>query len=169
MEELYECTLAAARTADLLVGHGIAFATPIVAEVLKKPWISIALQPSVFLSAYDPMELPGVPWLSVFRGAGPWFWRAFFALVRAVFRQWSKPVNPLRARHGLAPVRDPLLDGMFSPYGTQAWFSKAFAQPQLDWPASTSITGFPFFDSDGTESEAMPSELARFSMQGRLR
>ena len=35
---------------------------------------------------------------------------------------------------------------MFSPYGTQAWFSKVLATPQPDWPSKTSITGFPFYD-----------------------
>jgi UDP:flavonoid glycosyltransferase YjiC (YdhE family) len=35
---------------------------------------------------------------------------------------------------------------MFSPYGTQAWFSPVLAKPQPDWPANTRVTGFPFYD-----------------------
>src|ERR1019366_1548853 len=45
LEQSFEDTLEAARNADLIVGHPIAFATPTAAEYLKKPWISIALQP----------------------------------------------------------------------------------------------------------------------------
>jgi rhamnosyltransferase subunit B len=35
---------------------------------------------------------------------------------------------------------------MFSPWGTQAWFSKVMARPQPDWPERSAITGFPFYD-----------------------
>jgi UDP:flavonoid glycosyltransferase YjiC (YdhE family) len=45
---------------------------------------------------------------------------------------------------------------MFSPYGTLGWFSRLLAAPQPDWPANTSITGFPFYVSppkaDGTDA-----------------
>jgi rhamnosyltransferase subunit B len=38
IEQSFEDTLQAARAADLIVGHPIAFATPTVAEYLRKPW-----------------------------------------------------------------------------------------------------------------------------------
>ena len=70
LEQSFEDTLEAARDADLIVGHPIAFATPTVAEYLKKPWISIALQPSIFLSAYDPPVISGAPFLHPFFRSG---------------------------------------------------------------------------------------------------
>src|SRR4051794_40111105 len=60
----FEDTIAAARDADLIAGHPIAFATPTAAEHLRKPWISVVLQPSIFLSAHDPPGLPGAGFLA---------------------------------------------------------------------------------------------------------
>jgi UDP:flavonoid glycosyltransferase YjiC (YdhE family) len=61
-------------------------------------------------------------------------------------RGWGDPVNELRRRLGLRPLRNPVLDDMLSPWGTQAWFSRVLAQPQEDWPKPTVVTGFPFYD-----------------------
>ena len=58
-------------------------------------------------------------------------------------------------------VRNPVLDDMFSPYGTQAWFSQVLASPQVDWPAKVSVTGFPFYDKL-TPGQGLSAELARF-------
>jgi rhamnosyltransferase subunit B len=146
IEQSFEDTLEAARDADLIVGHPIAFATPTVAEYLKKTWVSIALQPSVFLSANDPAAISGAPFLTPLFSLGPGFTRLFHRFVRSIMTRWGAPLNALRAKLGLSPLRNPLLDDMFSPYGTQAWFSRVLARPQKDWPAPTAITGFPFYD-----------------------
>ena len=161
LEQSFEDTLEAARQADLIVGHPIAFATPTVGEFLKKPWVSIALQPSVFMSAYDPPAISGAPVLTSLLALGPGFARLFFQLVKRVTRRWGAPLNVLRARLGLHPLRGPLLLGMFSPYGTQAWFSRVLAGPQSDWPERTVVTGFPFYDKL-EPGQGMSPGLARF-------
>ncbi len=146
LEQSFEDTVAAARDADVMVGHVIAFATPTVAEHLKKPWMSIALQPSIFLSSLDPPAIPGAPYLLPLHALAPGFSRLFFRFARRVTRSWGDPINGLRRRLGLRPLRNPVFDDMFSPWGTQAWFSRVLAQPQADWPAQTVVTGFPFYD-----------------------
>lgn len=146
VEASFEDTLEAARNADLLVGHPIAFATPTVAEALNKPWVSVALQPAVFLSAYDPPVLAAAPALAPFQNAGPWFWKPMLALARSVTARWGGPLNSLRRRLGLRELKDPVLGDMFSPHGTHAWFSRVLATPQRDWPHRTIVTGFPFYD-----------------------
>ena len=146
VEASYEDTLDAAQEADVLVGHPIAFATPTVSEVLQKPWVSVALQPAVFLSAYDPPVISGAPVLEPFRRFGPWFWGPMLGLARRTARPWGTPLNMLRRKLGLRELRNPVFDDMFSPYGTQAWFSRVLAEPQQDWPVRTEITGFPFYD-----------------------
>jgi UDP:flavonoid glycosyltransferase YjiC (YdhE family) len=161
IEQTLEDTLEAARDADLMVGHPIAFATPTVAEYLKKPWISVALQPSVFMSVFDPPVISGAPLLSPLFSLGPQVSGFFFGFVKMVTRRWGAPLNVLRSRLGLSQMRDPLLFGMFSPYGTQAWFSRVLAKPQSDWPAKTTITGFPFYDKL-EPSQSMSPELAQF-------
>ncbi len=142
----YEDLMGIAPDFDLLVGHPIAFATPIVAEYLRKPWISVALQPSLMISDFDPPTVSGYVFMERFRGWGPGFWKHFGRLARRIARAWGTPINVLRRKLGLRELRNPVLDDMFSPYGTQAWFSKLLAQPQADWPPRTSITGFPFYD-----------------------
>ncbi len=161
LEQSFEDTLEAARGADVLVGHGIAFATPTVAEYLNKPWVSVALQPSIFLSAYDPLAIPGAALLTPFHALGTGFTRLLFQTIRSIVRRWGTPVNELRARLGLRKFRNPILDDMFSPYGTQAWFSSLLAQPQPDWPERTVVTGFPFYDKPGA-GPGLSAELAAF-------
>jgi UDP:flavonoid glycosyltransferase YjiC (YdhE family) len=161
IEESYRDLKDVAGEADLLVGHPIAFATPIVAEELGKRWISVALQPVAMVSAFDPPSISGWSVLERFRGFGPGFWKAFGKVARGVLRSWSGPANRLRQRAGLREVANPLLDDMFSPFGTQAWFSKVLAQPQPDWPRKTVITGFPFYDRL-TPGEGLSTELREF-------
>ena len=146
VEQSCEDLLDILRDADLVVGHPASFATPTVAEVLKKRWISVALQPVVFLSASDPPMISGVPFLQACQPLGPQFWKPFLRLARFTGRQWGKPLNRLRRKLGLREFRNPCFDDMFSPWGTQCWFSKIMAAPQPDWPAKTTITGFPFYD-----------------------
>jgi rhamnosyltransferase subunit B len=146
IEQSFEDTLEAARDADLTVGHPIAFATPTVAAYLKKPWVSVALQPSIFLSAQDPPAISGAPFLTPLFSRGPGFTRLFLRFAKSIVARWGAPLNDLRSRLGLRQLRNPLLDDMFSPYGTQAWFSNVLARPQSDWPERTTVTGFPFYD-----------------------
>lgn len=113
LEQSWDDLLPIAREADLIVGHPIAFATPMVAEQLGKRWISIALQPSVMLSAFDPSSVSGVPVLDRFRAWGPGFWRQFWRLARRVARDWGAPINDLRRKKGLRERANPILDDMF--------------------------------------------------------
>jgi rhamnosyltransferase subunit B len=165
IEQSYRDLKVLAGEADLLVGHPIAFATPILAEELGKPWISVVLQPIAMVSAFDPPSISGAPFLEWFRGFGPGFWKLFGKVVRGVLRSWSGPVNRLRRQVGLRDVANPLLDGMFSPFGTQAWFSEVLAQAQPDWPPKTAITGFPFYDKL-TPGEGLSTELRDFLNAG---
>ncbi len=146
IEQGFEDTLAAARDADLIVSHPIAFATPVVADYLGKPWVSVALAPISLISAHDPPSISGAGFLEVFRNAGPRFWRFFWNVARFQSRGWAEPIHSIRKRLGLRPDRNPVIDGTLSPFGTLALFSKVLAQPQPDWPVRTTVTGFPFYD-----------------------
>jgi len=165
IEHTFEDTLAAAHDADLLVGHAIAIATSTVAEHLKKPWVSVALQPSVFVSAYDPPVISGAALLTPLFGLGPGFTRGMFNLMMKVVARWGAPVDVLRQRLDLPPLKRGLLREMFSPWGTQAWFSRVLAAPQADWPERTTITGFPFYDKL-EPGHGMPSDLRHFLAAG---
>ena len=148
--ESYEDLLPVCEKADLLLTHLATFAAPIVAETLKIRWLSIALQPAIFLSRFDPPVLAPAPWLHRLSVFGPAANGAILNFGKRRTAGWSKPVADLRKRLAL-PRSDanPIFEGQFSPFGTQAWFSSQFAQPQRDWPPHTYITGFPFYDKRG--------------------
>ena len=77
--------------ADLLVTHAAAYAGPIVAEKQNLRWISIALQPTIMFSTYDPPVMAPALWARYFYGLG-----LFTALIKA-------PVGKLRV--GLSYLR----------------------------------------------------------------
>lgn len=161
LEQSFEDTVAAARGVDVVVNHAIAFATPTVAEYLKLPWVSVILQPSNLLSAYDPPAIPGLPAVNALMSLGLGMTRALYALMKMTIRRWGAPLNALRTRIGLQSLRDPMLFGISSECGTQAWFSRVLARPQPDWPAGTLVTGFPFYDKLDP-GQGLTPELARF-------
>ncbi len=148
VSEAYSDLLPACEGADLLITHVAAYAGPTVAEVLKMPWLSIVLQPSLFLSAYDPPLLP-VPWIRRFYGLGRHARAAIFALGKARVRGWSRPLIRMRHKLGLPTATNPVFEGALSPYGTLALFSRQFASEQPDWPKNVQITGFVFYDRRG--------------------
>jgi UDP:flavonoid glycosyltransferase YjiC (YdhE family) len=152
LRETYDELRGAAAGADLLVSHPITYAAPIVAEQARMPWISTVLAPLSFFSATDPAVLPTAPRLNDVPVVGPWIASAILRLVRPTLRRWVEPVDALRAELGLPRGGHPLMEGQFSPHGTLALFSRVLAEPQRDWPPSTTITGTPFWN------EATPLE-----------
>jgi rhamnosyltransferase subunit B len=151
VENAYNDLNAACAGADLLVTHVAGYAGPIVAEARKLSWISIALQPAIFFSAYDPSVLAPAPWLRHLRRLGRWPFVALHALAKRRIESWIGPVERLRKKLGLpASSINPVLEG-FSPYGTLALFSPRFARPQPDWPLRTQVCGFVFYDKRDTQ------------------
>jgi UDP:flavonoid glycosyltransferase YjiC (YdhE family) len=149
--------------ADLLVSHILTFAAPIIADKTGIRWVSTELQPAAFVSAYDPPVLAPLPALAKLRGLGVPFHRTLFRFARLVAHSWTAPVRQLRTELGLPPVKDPLFAGRQSPFLVLALFSRVFAEPQPDWPANTIVTGFPFFDENGSK---LTEELSRFLEDG---
>jgi len=150
---------------DLLVGHPIVFAAPLLSEQLGIPWVSTVLAPMSFFSAHEPPAVPGTPG-SLARGPrflNPWWGKALRTAADLHTRRWVKPLAEFRRSCGLPPLKDnPLLDGQHSPSLVLAMFSKVLGEPQPDWPAQTRQTGFCFYDGDQAASKALDPALARF-------
>ncbi len=162
LRESYDDTLAAAEGADLLVGNLATYATGLVAEKKGIPWASVMHIPTLFVSAYDPPLLPGLPGFSKkLRFLGPAFWGPLSRSLKWGSRLLAKPWHRLRGQIGLPPVRgvNPLTD-WHSPLLHLAPFSRWLVDKQPDWPAQTVVTGFPWFDQDG--STGLPPALAQF-------
>jgi rhamnosyltransferase subunit B len=145
--------------ADFLLTHGAAYAGPIVAAVRKLPWLSVALQPMIFFSAYDPPVLGAALWARRLYPLGHWVFASMLPFARKETRRWAKPVFDLRRRLGLENTSNPVMEGQFSPLGTLTLFSRAFAQAQPDWPPNAAPTGFVFYDKRG-EGFGLPAEHA---------
>lgn len=142
------------RGADLLITHPLTFAAPLIAEKRNLPWLSVALAPASFMSAYDPFVFPQAPILSRLQSVlGPVWYRKFLDVIQKVPYRWTDSVRAFRREIGLTPSSaDPLFAGQFSPFGTLALFSSALGAPQPDWHPKTTQTGFCFYDklSPGT-------------------
>ncbi len=163
IEASYEDLAAACEKADLLLTHFGNCAGPILGELRKLPWLSVALQPIVFLSAHDPPVLSIAPWLKHFYRFGAF--GALRNLGRIGSKRWIGKLRQLRSRLGLPCDRHPLFEGQFSPTGTLALFSRYFAKPQLDWPPNSNTTGFVFYDRRGAGfggENGLEPDLARF-------
>lgn len=145
--ETYEDLLEACRGADLLVIHPVLFPAPLVAEKLGIRWVSVILSPGIFLSAYDPPLLPPLAWFHPLRKLGPLPHRLLHTVVDQITRRWMRPIEQLRNSVDLPrSSKNPIRDGMLSPFGTLGWFSTVLGEPQPDWPARTEVTGFVFYD-----------------------
>lgn len=145
--------------ADLLLTHAAAYAGPIVAEVRKIPWLSVALQPAIFFSAYDPAVVAMAPWTRHLYKLGRWTFSSMRVVADRETRRWAAPVFALRKKLGIANTNNPVMDGVFSPLGTLTLLSKAFSQQQPDWPVNSEPTGFVFYDKRG-EGFGLPAEHA---------
>jgi rhamnosyltransferase subunit B len=150
LNDSYHNIKAAAAGHDLIISHVLTFAAPVVAEELGIPWVSSALQPSPFFSAYDPPALGFLTILPRLKFLGPRFMGWFLRQLARPTRSWLTPIDVLRSRTGLpASSKNALIDG-YSPYGTLALFPAAFAPAQPDWPAGVRQIGFPLFDEETT-------------------
>ncbi|MGH9583572.1 MAG: glycosyltransferase [Bryobacteraceae bacterium] len=171
VEQSYADLLEACAGADLLLTHTAGYAGPVVAEKLGLRWLSVALQPTVFMSVYDPPVLAPAPWLRHFYRFGRMPFAAAIAIAKRETRRWAEPIFRLRRRIGLPGVRaNPIFEGQFSPFGTLALFSRHFAQPQPDWPLRVHVAGFAFYDRPGAVAGLKPANeleaLERFLRDG---
>jgi UDP:flavonoid glycosyltransferase YjiC (YdhE family) len=164
----YEDLLPATEGADLIVTHFTAFAARLLAEKKRIPWISAVLQPSGFMSAYDPPVLPMGPFEKLRPLLGEKLYGAAVApFARGLTALWTAPVHEMRAELGLPNSgANPVFEGQFSPYGSIALYSPEFGAVQPDFPARTTITGFPFYDSEKGGCCALSPELERFLAAG---
>lgn len=148
--------------ADALVVGECLYGAPMAAEKLGIPWANLILAPTSFLSATDPGVLPQAKFLHRLRWFRSWFHRGVNSLGRLQTSWWARPHYQLRRSLGLAAGGNPVFDAKHSPSLTLAMFPEFFAGRQPDWPASTQICGFPFYE----QPREVPENLARFLENG---
>ncbi|HZI80142.1 MAG TPA: glycosyltransferase, partial [Vicinamibacterales bacterium] len=160
LEQMYGETMRLAGRADVLVSHPLTFATPAVAAARAMPWVGTILAPLSLFSDADFPVLPAAPRLAPLVRAWPWLRRTLMRLVRRETAKWTAPLADLRARHGLPPGGNPLIEGQYSPHLNLALFSRVMADPQADWPPRMRVTGFVFYNGPAALPPALEAFLA---------
>ena len=162
LDQMYEETQRLAGDADVLVSHPLTFATPAVATARAMPWVATILAPLSLFSDTDFPVLPALPGMAPAMRAWPWLRRMLMGLVRRETAKWAVPLDQMRARRGLPPAGNPLIEGQYSPHLNLALFSRVMAEPQPDWPARTRVTGFVFYNGPAS----LPAEVESFLAAG---
>jgi rhamnosyltransferase subunit B len=169
LHETYSDLLDAATNpvrADLLLLGELNYAGPLVAEVTGIPWASYVLAPMSFFSAFDPPVLPPYPRLAHADKKVPGFGRVIKRVARFASRKWPEPIYQLRRQLGLPRGSNPLFDAKHSPYLVLALFSRVLGVEQKDWPRSTLITGFAYYDAEMGNAR-LPPHLEQFMAAGQ--
>jgi rhamnosyltransferase subunit B len=162
----FDDMLAAIHDADGVVTHSSAFAARLAAEYLGVPWVSTVLSPFNFMSSYDPP----VMWAQMGRfnaKTGSSIEGALLPLFRLATAHWTSPIAKLRRELGLSgSAGNPMFEGQFSPLGTIALYSEQLGRVQPDFPPSSTIAGFAFYDSETGGAEALEAPLQHFLDNG---
>ncbi len=165
LRDSYNDLLTASRGADLLIGHTLTFAVPLVAGVLGIRWASAVLSPIGFFSARDPPVLPPYLWLARLRVLGPRVNRWVMNAGRRAILPWMEPVRRLREELGLPPGENPVFEGQHSPDLVLALFSSLLGERQPDWPPQTVAAGHLFYDHHDGPAE-LSAEVEDFLAAG---
>lgn len=163
----FDDMMAVTADADLVVTHTSAFAARLAAEKRGLPWLSTALAPFTFMSAYDPPLLSLLPPVRVLRRmTGARSDAALARFLRVGTASWTTRFQQMRVRLGLPPSANPLFEGQFSPFGTLALYSPLLGAVQPDFPPGCVMTGFCFHDRRGGADDRLSPDLEAFLADG---
>jgi rhamnosyltransferase subunit B len=161
LRDTYTDLLDSTKDADLIIAGDIVYAAPLVAEQLGIQWVSLALAPVAFFSAYDPSVIPLFPFLVKLRGLGAPLNQVVIQLLKVVTKSWAEPIHQLRKELGLPQLfNNPIVDKS-SACLVLAMFSSILAKPQPDWDKNTVVTGFTFYEGDLNQGK-LPLQLQQF-------
>ena len=149
-------------------GTLLAVGARIAQERLGLPYASVGFAPSVVRSR---IAMPRLPLLTLPPHTPMWVKTALLWLgdTLVVDPLLAPPINAVRARVGLPPVRGIARHWWYSPQLNICMWPPMFGPVQADWPANSMLTGFPMYDeadSDGNAgSKPLPAELTAFLAQ----
>ncbi|MBW8882870.1 MAG: glycosyltransferase family 1 protein, partial [Asticcacaulis sp.] len=155
----------AIKDCDIVLGSPFAYGAHIASCLHGKPFTTVALQPTVMMSRYDPPKIKQAPFIlspqsklaaaynRLIMKTGEKFMAASHVEVMAIYR-----------RYGLNPTIG--LGGIVSDHQTIALYSKLLQDCQPDFPANTEIVGFPFHDCESGTTPTLPAHLEAFLDNG---
>lgn len=160
--------IAAAEGCVAIAGSTFAAGAAMAAERLNVPYVPVALQPTVVMSAFDPPVLPRAPWLAP-GVSGPRLWlnRATLALGRATTAHWTRPINAVRQGLGLAATDLNLVfDGVRAGQLSLGLYSPLLSPRQPDAPPHFHVAGYAAYDSEAGGPSPLPPALKAFLDDG---
>lgn len=155
--QLFEAATELCARSDLLVGHFVLYHLRAAAALAGKPEMSVTLAHTMLPSRH--IHPFGAPRLGEIGNVVEW--RLARLGTNLVL---GRDINRFRARVGLPPLKDVLLDGWASHLLNLIAVSPALCAGPPDWPAWNRVCGFMALPS--TQHEAVSPELARFLADG---
>ena len=155
-------------------GTLLAVGARIAQERLGLRYASVGFAPSVVRSR---IAMPRLPLLPLPPRTPMWVKTALWWLgdTLVVDPLLAPPINAVRARVGLPPVRGIARHWWYSQQLNICMWPPMFGAVQADWPANSVLTGFPMYDEAGSTgslgnagneaSEPLPAELTAFLAQ----
>ncbi|MFT3996564.1 MAG: glycosyltransferase [Asticcacaulis sp.] len=153
------------READLVVSSSYAYTAHLAARLEGRPFSTVALQPAVMLSAYDPPKLKDAPLvLSPRTELGRQYNRAIFWIGEKKLAGCLAPIRAVYTKYGVD--MEISLGGVQSDQLTLGLYSPLMGDVAPDYPPRTEIVGFPFFDSEDGRRSELPPQLEAFLSNG---
>lgn len=146
---------------DLVLGSSFAYGAHIAALLHHKPFTTVALQPTVLMSSYDPPKVRKAPFVFDPRTEiGATYNRLVMKTGEHLMAATQAQVRRVYKHHGLKA--DIGLGGIVSDHQTLALYSTVLGDYQRDFPPHTEIVGFPFYDSENGDAPRLDSRLTGF-------
>jgi UDP:flavonoid glycosyltransferase YjiC (YdhE family) len=147
----------------VVAASSLALGARIAQEHLRVPTATVHLQPSVIRTVYDVPKLPGLAmprWFPRWLKQMVWCAGDMFVVDPLV----APPINALRRKLGMQPVKSILGSWWNSPQLIIGMWPDWFGPPQPDWPPQLKLVGFPLYDESGIND--LPAELDRWLSTG---
>jgi len=146
----------------VVISCALAVGARIAQEHLGVPLITTILQPMMFRSAYETARYDWLPLADrIPRFARRLAFRAGDLYADAIA---APATNAFRKELGLPPVRRLFHHWWMSPQKVIGLFPEWYGPIQPDWPANTTLTGFPLYD--GGDTTRLPEPARAFFEKG---
>jgi UDP:flavonoid glycosyltransferase YjiC (YdhE family) len=168
LKPAYEDLMQVSAQASAIMTSSLAISARLAAQTRGCSWVAAVLQPSMFLSAFDPPVLMPGRWISrALRRLGPRVSAVAISILRSFVNRRSQPVHALRRELGLPTApEEPVFAGQFGAGGALGLYSRLLGSAQPDYPADTAITGFCFYDSASGRGSDLSPALSEFLERG---
>jgi rhamnosyltransferase subunit B len=132
LRSMYDDLSAVVDRSSLVLSSSLMFAARFAAEARAIAHLTVALQPMVFISSYDPPCIPQAPWLApLLSKLGRTTTNVVYGVAKRLLTRRARALYEFRETLGLPQTQSNLLfDGQFSPRGTLALYSSLLGSAQ---------------------------------------